>query len=89
MSPALRNSNRTIDFVPYATARYVYTRGVESGAITDHFHVTGGSLELGAGFVFNQRLTVRPSAGFGVRGAPAYDYSIAFAMNFGTTRPTK
>lgn len=78
MTPAL-------DFVPFAAASYVLARATATiGGTSDSNSRDYTEIDVGAGFVFNRTLTIRPSVAIpvGIDGAKSA-FQLAFAFNFG------
>lgn len=74
-----------MDFVPFVGGDYVTSKAtVELGGSSDSFSEDYFLITVGAGFVVNKTLSIRPALGFPVgleNGDPSY--GIAFAFNFG------
>ena len=73
------------DFVPFAAASYVLARATATiGGTSDSDSQDYTEIDIGAGFVFNRTLTIRPSVAIpvGIDGAKSA-FQLAFAFNFG------
>ena len=83
---AVATSTPTMDFVPFVGAHFVIARlTAEFDGATEREREDYGVVSLGAGFVLNRTLTIRPQLGFPVgvdEGDPSY--GLAFAFNFGS-----
>jgi len=80
------NSTPEFDFVPFASVSYFTSKGTISFNGTSQTSTQDyGEIGLGAGFVVNKVLTIRPAVTFPIgldNGDPSY--GIAFAYNFGS-----
>jgi hypothetical protein len=78
-----------LDFVPFAGAAYVATRGtLETAQGTEQSDTEdAGQIELGAGFVLDRRLTLLPAVSIplGSEGATS-TFLLTLAWNFGPAR---
>lgn len=81
--------SQTVNLVPFGGLQLIYARNTldfddgEDQSDSD----TYASLDLGAGFTFNDRFTIRPSVDIplGLRGADS-GFTLLFALNFGGPR---
>jgi hypothetical protein len=78
----------SVRFAPFGTVSFAYRRAtVDAGRTSATADDVGGVIDLGAGFIFTNRFTIRPSVSIPV-GFDDSDarFGIAVGFNFGGNR---
>lgn len=81
----------TLDFVPFVGAQYrAVSTSASFGGISGSGSGNYTEVEVGAGFVLNHALTIRPAVAIPVGSEDGKStFEIAFAFNFGASSPRK